>query len=518
MAVRTVATHVKRLFPTPSRALGALTSKPYAFKTRSWELKSTESIDIFDATGSNIRIDTRGTEIMRILPRLNEHVNEEWISDKARFSYDGLKRQRLTTPLIRGLDDNFIPVSWERVRAYLRNKILQLSHDFGHGFECHAVLGGTVDVHAALRMRNEFYRTFPHGQIHLQERYNGITTDFRHSYVCNTKLEDLERADVALLIGADPRREAPLMNARLRKAALYNGLQVGIVGCHSDLTYEAQHLGTSTRTLSRIANGEHEFANLLKMAERPVVIVSNAALRRADGAHIMKLAEHVVEECGVVKKNEQGHVHWDGFCVLHNGANTVGNLDIGFDDKYAGLRGADAGTWDATKLLYLMNVDDISNINVGKDCIVVYQGHHGDKGAQLANVILPGAAYTEREGRYVNMEGRVQESKLAFFPPGLAMDDADLLRDIHGANEKHERDMKVMDVGLEVLAPHLLRGGVQRTDRVVNGEGKRVYDEDDGNGGCLQLPVDNFYMTDVVTRCSTTMAKCSRVRDRRNFI
>lgn len=495
------------------RAVGALTSKPYAFKTRSWELKSTESIDIFDGVGSNIRIDTRGSEIMRVLPRLNEHVNEEWISDKSRFSYDGLKRQRLSTPMVRNLDGDLIPVAWDRARDVLKNAMISLELDNPDGFECHAVIGPYVDINAALELRNQFYRWFPYGQIHVQEKPSKIPSDFRHTYMLNTTLPDLEEADFALLIGTDPRKEAPLLNTRLRKAALYNGVTVTSIGTPVSLTYPVQHLGNTLKTLEEIANGSHPIAETLAQAERPVIIVSNRALQRVDGDAIFAMLEEVVAKSNVVQDD------WDGFCVLQQGANTVGNLDIGFEDKYAGLRAIDSGTWSQTKVLFLMGADDIDNIDVPDDCFVIYQGHHGDRGAGIANLVLPGAAYTEKDSVYVNTEGRVQKSKLAFFPPGLARDDAQVLKDLLGADETLEKVANALkSPSLELLAPHLLKtNNVEKADRVLGTESVMVGLKGTYMKTPLQPPVDNFYMTDPITRSSKTMAKCSRVRNTSNF-
>lgn len=495
------------------RAVGALTSKPYAFKTRSWELKSTESIDIFDGVGSNIRIDTRGSEIMRVLPRLNEHVNEEWISDKSRFSYDGLKRQRLSTPMVRNVDGNLLPVQWDRARAVLKNALITLQLENPDGFECHGVIGPYVDVNAALEFRNQFLRWFPTGQMHVQEKARNIPTDFRHSYMHNLTLPQLEEADFVLIVGADPRKEAPLLNARMRKGSLYHGLTVATVGSPVSLTYPSKHLGNTLKTLQAIADGSHPIAATLAEAERPVIMVSNRALQREDGNAVYKLVEDVVRKSRAVQEG------WDGLCVLHQGANTVGNLDIGFEDKYAGLRALDAGSWSATKVLFLMGADDIDNIDVPEDCFVVYQGHHGDRGASIANVVLPGAAYTEKDSIYVNTEGRVQASKLAFFPPGLARDDAHVLRDLMGADEDLEQVREQLkSASLDILAPHLLKTNyVQEGDRVLGTDtilppGRTAFLPTP-----LQSPVDNFYMTDPITRSSKTMAKCTRVRNTHNF-
>lgn len=498
----------------PIRAVGALTSKPYAFKTRSWELKSTESIDVFDGVGSNIRIDTRGSEIMRVLPRLNEHVNEEWISDKSRFSYDGLKRQRLSTPMVRDSDGNLLPVQWDRARALLKNSLANLHLDNPAGFETHAVIGPYVDVHAALELRNVFYRWFPTGQIHVQEQAQQISADFRHAYTHNIPIPDLEDVDVALLVGADPRKEAPLLNTRLRKAALYGNLTVGMIGTSTNLTYPVRHLGNTPSTLAQIADGSHPFAATLAAAERPAVIVSNRALQRVDGQAIFRMVEDVIRSTGAVRNG------WDGLCVLHTGANTVGNLDLGFDDKYAGLRAVDSGSWERTKVLFLLGADDIDNIDVPADCLIVYQGHHGDRGAAIANVVLPGAAYTEKDSTYVNTEGRVQTSKLAFFPPGLAMDDARVLRDLLGSEEELQNVTdELKGASVELLAPHLLmKNYMQETDRVLGTDSVVPKGENVTEQTPLQAPVDNFYMTDPITRSSKTMAKCTRVRETSNFM
>lgn len=498
------------------RVVGALTSKPYAFKTRSWELKSTESIDVFDGVGSNIRIDTRGSEIMRILPRLNEYVNEEWISDKSRFSYDGLKRQRLSTPMVRDSDGNLIPVQWERARSVLKNALMNLESENPHGYEAHAIVGPYVDVEAALELRNQFHRWFSGGQIHVQEKPRFVSSDFRHSYVHNIPISLLETVDVALFVGADPRKEAPLLNARLRKAHLYGGLDAGLIGCIAPQTYPVEHLGNSPDVLKAIANGKHPFAQKLSQANRPAVIVSNRALQRDDGAAVLKLVEDVVRGCGVVRPAEG----WDGLCVLHQGANTVGNLDLGFDDKYGGLRAVDAGSWERTKVLFLLGADNIDNVDVPNDCLVIYQGHHGDRGASIANIVLPGAAYTEKNATYVNTEGRVQSTKLAFFPPGLAMEDCKALRDLPGCDEELQQQADYLKgASIGELAPHLQKVNyaepidrVLGTDSVLFGSGTSNLE-----ASPFQAPVDNFYMTDTITRSSKTMAKCTRVRDVSNF-
>jgi NADH-quinone oxidoreductase subunit G len=496
------------------RAVGALTSKPYAFQTRSWELKSTESIDVFDGVGSNIRIDTRGSEIMRILPRLNEDVNEEWISDKSRFSYDGLKRQRLSTPMARDRDGTLVPVSWDRARSVLHNSLLELERENPNGYEAHAVLGPYVDISAALALRAQFYRWFPRGQVHVQEQAAGIPTDFRHSYMFNPRIAALEGADAVLLIGTDPRKEAPLLNSRIRKAVIYGRIPVASVGCVADLTYPVQHIGNTPNALRELADGSHPFAATLAAAERPVIIVGNRALQRHDGSAIFRLVEDIARTSGAVSED------WDGLGVLHDAANTVGLLDIGFEDKNSDKTLLANGSWNQTKFLFLLGADDMDNLDLPDDAVVVYQGHHGDRGASRATLVLPGAAYTEKNATYVNMEGRVQRTKLAFFPPGQARCDDDILENLLGADLllQAELDSRPAPTA-ELLAPHLLlENEIQSADRVFGVDTVFI----DGATPDLlstpfQPPVENFYMTDPITRSSKTMAKCTRVRQIQNF-
>lgn len=509
------------------RAVGALTSKPYAFQTRSWELKSTESLCALDGEGANIRIDTRGEQIMRVLPRVNMALNEEWISDRSRFSYDGLQRQRLSTPMARGAAGGggaatLAPVSWETARSVLMNKLMALEAGNPAGYEAHAVLGPAVDTQAAVALRAQFYRWFPKGSIHVQEQARGIPIDQRHAYTLNCGVAGIESADAILLVGADPRKEAPLLNARIRKTVIHRRVPVASVGCVADLTYPVQHLGSTAATLAALADGSHPYAATLAAAARPAIIVSNRALQRADGPALFKLVEDVARSCGAVGGEDAA---WDGLGVLHNSANTVGLLDIGFDDKNKAESAlVKDGTWAKTKFVFLLGADDIENMDLPEDAVVVYQGHHGDKGAARADIVLPGAAYTEKAATYVNMEGRAQRTKLAFFPPGLARDDQDILADLVGAEPELQEAMDRRPApSIDLLAPHLLaENAVQAPDRIFGADS--VFTDDAAAGLAALLPtpfvppVSNFYMTDPVTRSSKVMSKCTRVRSTENFV
>ncbi|EME28959.1 NADH-ubiquinone oxidoreductase 75 kDa subunit [Galdieria sulphuraria] len=506
----------KQLFQNCLIPIGALTSKPYAFTARSWELKSTSSVDVLDGVGSNIRVDTRGYEVMRILPVLNENVNEEWISDKTRFSYDGLKRQRLSVPFIRLDQGQLVPTTWEKARAILKNEIIRLEREYVDkgGFEAQAVIGPQVEVEALLQFRRQFLYWFPGGSIHLQERRGAVPhTDFREDYLLNSTLPGIETADVILLVGTNPRTEAPLLNTRIRKAVLYNQALVASVGCYENLTYPVEHLGISPKTLREIAEGRHSFCVQLALAKRPAILVGNRALQRDDGENIYQMVKHIAEYSHMIRED------WNGFNVVHTGANTVGALDIGFDSKYRGLRTIDCdreNPWRRTKFLYLLNADDIDGLDqLPQDCFVVYQGHHGDYGASIANLILPGAAYTEKNGTFVNMEGRVQHTNLAFIPPYQAKEDAEILHDLVFP----DLVLDIPQMGVEVLAPHLLRSHqVQSGDPSVRPR-DNMLQRQQGESSTVPFgpPIENFYMTDPITRSSKTMAKCTRVQQLFNF-
>ncbi|KAK4536233.1 hypothetical protein CDCA_CDCA07G2258 [Cyanidium caldarium] len=530
------------------RHWGALTSKPYAFTARPWELKSTESVDVLDGVGSNIRIDTVGSEVKRILPRLNEDVNEEWINDKTRFAYDGLKRQRLTVPMVRvregGLAGQLMPVDWYKARAVLFHWLARCmrtayaSEESGL-FEAHAIIGPYVDVESVAAMRRIFYSVLPEGtaHVHVQEhaRTGAPPTDWRYAYCANTTLAGLERADVVLLVGTDPRHEAPLLNTRLRKAVLFGNARVGLIGSGVDLTYNREHvvhLGLGPQTLRNVSEGRHPFCVQLAAAERPALIVGQRALQRQDGALVYQCVERLMQHLPRLMPADGS---WNGLNVLHAAANTVGALDLGFDETLRGSRWVDAATtqtpgarpWHRAKLLFLLGADDVDGLEqLPEDCFVVYQGHHGDYGASIADLVLPGAAYTEKNATYVNTEGRVQASEVAYLPPGQAKPDAEILDELLiGLGGSGAVFDPMEDVAL--LAPHLRSTyGWQAPHVVRDAASGRVHLGPSAgtlrDGGEMYRtpfgpPVDNFYMTDPITRASSTMAKCTRVIRHTNF-
>jgi len=477
--------------------VGALTSKPYAFAARPWELSKTESIDVMDAVGSNIRIDARGGEVMRVLPVLNEDVNEEWISDKTRFACDGLKRQRLDTPYVRR-DGALRPASWDEAFAAIADRVTGAD-----GGRIAAIAGDLADCEAMCALKDLMAAL---GSAHIDCRQDGAALDagVRAGYLFNTTIAGIEAADACLLIGANPRWEAALINARLRKRWLRGGFPVGVVGPRVDLTYDTDYLGAGPRTLAEIADGAHPFREVLKAASQPMLIVGPGALARSDGAEVLGAARRIADACGLVKDG------WNGFNVLHAAAGRVGGLDLGFVPGAGGrdvagiLDGAGAGDID---IVFLLGADEIDTAKLGQ-AFVVYIGHHGDVGAHRADVILPGAAYSEKNATYVNTEGRVQRAWRAVFPPGEAREDWTILRalsDTLGKTLPYD-DIAALRRRMAELRPGFAEIGA------VTPAAWQDFGADGAMGeDAFVSPIDNFYMTDPISRASETMAECARV-------
>ena len=407
--------------------VGALTSRPYAFAARPWELRKTNSIDVMDAVGSSIRVDCRGREVMRVLPRLHEEVNEEWISDKTRHACDGLRRQRLDRPYLRDeADGKLKPVGWERAFRAIHERVKSTQPE-----RIAALAGDLCDAESIYALKDLMTRL---GSPHMDCRQDGAQIDAacRAAYLFNTSIAGIEDADAVLIVGSNPRKEAALVNARIRKTFLAKGLKVGLVGEAADLTYPFEYIGAGPQSLEALAAGEHPFAEVLRAAERPMIIVGMGALARGDGAAVLALCREMAETFGMVTEG------WNGFNLLHTAAARVGALDLGFlpGDGGLGLAGILAGAENGEiDVVYLLGADEIDMSRLGS-AFVIYQGHHGDAGAHRADVILPGAAYTEKNGTYVNTEGRVQLTRLAAFPPGDAREDWTILRALSGLLDK----------------------------------------------------------------------------------
>ncbi|MEM1401635.1 MAG: molybdopterin-dependent oxidoreductase, partial [Pseudomonadota bacterium] len=380
-------------------------------------LRKTESIDVMDAVGSNIRIDARGSEVMRVLPRLNEDVNEEWVSDKTRFACDGLRRQRLDRPYVRR-DGKLQAASWDEAFGAIAKAIEGLS-----GSEIGAIAGDLCDLESMFALKALLDAC---NSPNRDCRQDGAHIDLtgRAGYLFNTTIAGVEQADAVLIVGANPRWEAPLVNARIRKRWLKGGLAVGLIGEDVDLTYDAEYIGAGPKAFASVVDGKHDFADVLKNAERPMVILGMGALARPDGQAVFDKALSLASTTRLIGTD------WNGFNVLHTAAARVGGLDIGFTPIMGGqgtkgiLEGAEKGD---IKLVWLHGADEVDTSKLD-NAFVIYQGHHGDRGAHCADVILPGAAYTEKNATYVNLEGRPQLARMAVFPPGEAKEDWKIIR------------------------------------------------------------------------------------------
>jgi len=474
--------------------VGALTSKPYAFAARPWELKKTESVDVSDAQGCAIRVDSRGPEVMRVLPRLNEDVNEEWISDKARYCVDGLKRQRLDRPYVR-VKGKLQPATWPEAFAAVTKAVKGKQ-----GKEIAAIAGDQADCESMLLLKELMVGL---GSANMDCRQDGSKVDpgERASYVFNSTIAGIEDADALLIVGSNPRWEAPVLNARIRKRFLMGKFPIAAVGPAVDLSYPVEWLGEGPDVLSQIAAGSRPFADILKSAERPMIIVGSGAVARPDGAAVLGLARQVAEAVGAVTAD------WNGFNVLQRAASRVGGLDLGFVPGEGGLdtgRILDGAATGDIKVVYLLGADEIDTKDLDKP-FVIYQGHHGDAGAHVADVILPGAAYTEKNATYVNLEGRVQRGQLAVHPPGDAREDWKVIRALSDALNATLPYKTLADVRQGLVKANTVFQGIDDIQAAAWGD----FGGSGDVSGAFTYPIANFYMTDPISRASATMAECT---------
>ncbi len=479
--------------------VGALTSKLYAFAARSWELRKTESVDVHDAVGSNIRIDCRGSAVLRILPRLHEDVNEEWISDKTRAAVDGLRRQRLDRPYVRR-DGKLVAADWDEAFAAIQARLDGLD-----GGRVAAIAGDLVEAEAMTAMADLMAAL---GSPNLDCRQDGarVGGGARAGHLFNTTIAGIEDADALLLIGTNPRLEASLINARIRKRWLMGGFPIAVLGEESDLSYKYEYLGGKSEVLTELVSGIHPFAETLRGAERAMLIVGSGALARADGAQVLAAARALAEATGMIGED------WNGFNVLHGAASRVAGLDLGFLPGEGGrdvagiLAGAGRGE---VEVVWLLGADEIDTSALG-DAFVVYQGHHGDAGAHRADVILPGAAYTEKEGTWVNTEGRAQRGRRAAFPPGEAREDWAIIRAFSAVLDKPlpYDDLAQLRQRMVERAPWLAT-----LDAVAPWEWGVFGTEGALAGEPFGSPIRDFYMTNAICRASTVMAELSRLQE-----
>ena len=464
--------------------VGALLPKPYAFKARPWELTKTQSIDVMDALGSNIRVDTRGREVMRILPRVNDAVNEEWISDKTRQVVDGLKLRRLDRPMVR-TGGKLAPATWAEAFAAIAAKV-RLTTPARIG----AIAGDLCGVEDMFALQTLMASL---GSPNLDCRQDGAALDpamGRASYLFNATIAGIEQADALLIVGSNPRRESPVLNARIRKRWLKGNFPIGVIGEAADLTYPTTYLGAGPETLADLPAA---FAETFGKAERPLVILGQGALARGDGAGILAAAA----------KLAGGGDAWRGLSILHNAAARVGGLDLGFVPGEGGLDALAMAKAGALDVVILLGADEIA---IEPGAFTIYIGTHGDRGASRADVILPAATYTEKSGLYVNTEGRVQLADRANFPPGEAREDWAILRAL-SAVLGHTLPFDTLTglrARLYAAHPHMAR-----TDEIAEGpvaDFGKIAHTSLGREPFVS-PIVDFYLTNPIARASKVMAE-----------
>ena len=480
--------------------VGALTHRPWAFNARPWEMTPTETIDVMDAVGSAIRVDTRGPTVMRILPRNNDAVNEEWISDKTRHVADGLKTQRLDQPYIRK-DGRLQPASWNDALALVADKLKAASPE-----SIGAIAGDLCGAEEMFALKDLFSRL---GSPNLDCRQKGDKLDpklGRASYVFNTSIEGIEKADAILIVGSNPRVEAPVLNARIRKRWRSGHVKIALAGAHADLTYPVEYLGGNADVLTQLANGEHAFAGVLKAAKTPMLIVGQSAFARADGLAVLSMAARLALGMSVGKDPA-----WNGFNILHTAAARVAGLDLGFVPGKGG-KDLSAMLSGGLDVVYLLGADECDLTRVG-GAFVIYQGSHGDYGAARADVILPGAAYTEKNATYVNTEGRAQQAVKAAFAPGDAKEDWTILRALSapvGQTLPYD-NLQALRAQMYKAAPQLAALDHVETRSMSSLE---TLAKLSGYAGSepFGVAIKDFYLTNPIARASAVMAGLSALR------
>ncbi|MDT2024512.1 NADH-quinone oxidoreductase subunit NuoG [Methylocella sp. CPCC 101449] len=464
--------------------VGALLPKPQNFKARPWEMQKTESVDVMDALGSAIRVDTRGREVMRILPRVNDAVNEEWISDKTRQIVDGLRTQRLDRPYLRE-NGKLRPASWQEAFAAIATKVKATSPA-----KIGAIAGDLSAVEEIYALKALMQKL---GSSNIDCRQDGAKLDpkfGRGSYLFNATVAGIEEADSILIVGANPRKEAPVLNARIRKRWLRGGLKISVIGERADLTYVYDYQGAGPESLANLVEYPPQ------AGERPMIIIGQGALARPDGGTILAMAAKYAQAVGAVKDG------WNGFCVLHTAAARVGGLDLGFVPGEGGLDAATMAN-GGVDVLFNLGADEI---DIKPGVFVIYQGSHGDRGAHRADVILPGAAYTEKFGTYVNTEGRVQMGARAAFPPGDAREDWAILRalsDVLGQRLPFD-SFAALRKALYGEYPHFAR-----IEQIAPGATLNVTATGNAGKEAFASTIADFYMTNPIARASSVMAECS---------
>lgn len=474
--------------------VGALTNGPYAFTSRSWELLETNSIDLMEGIVSPIMVNSRGSEIMRMLPRVHENVNEEWIADKSRYSYDGLKRQRLAFPLMRNKEGQLEEVLWEDALTMIGKRLQELK---APAKELVGLVGQFSSVEATAAFKSFLNRL--NSENFMYDNYP-IKGTQRSDYLFNRSIPEIEEMDVLVLVGTNPKTETPVLNARILKAVRHKGLKVYKIGVSDDLTYEYTHLGTSTKTINEIIEGKHPFCDVLKSAKNAHFVIGSSLSRTTENTNQIKdsLQKYCKSVSGEGRKVTTG--------VLHQFVGPLSGYELGISYK-------SIDEVSAPKFIYNLgndNEDLLNNLATkNKDTFVVYQGTNGDIGASYADIILPSAAWTEQDGTYVSLEGRTQLGRLVVPPPGLAKEDWHILRaisEVYGDALNFD-SIEELRYRIAEICPHLLKYDFIEPYSKFNSDVSKEVEKLEEM--LLLTTIDNYYKTDAISRSSVVMAKCS---------
>ena len=473
--------------------VGALTSKPYVFEARPWELKKTESIDVMDAIGSNIRVDTYGWEVKRILPRINEDINEEWISDKTRYACDGLLNQRLDTPYIK-YNGKFEKASWNEVFNIIKSKFKNADKDKICGMS-----GDLVNMETLYIFKEFFNKTLGSHNVESRSDHTYLNSKKRENYLFNSTINGIEEADFILLIGSNPRYEATILNARIRKAYLQNKTKIISLNDVGDLTYPYESLDGDIENIKKITEDNHEVSSLIKEAKKPLIIFGQSSLKTRSAKYIFESVK------SFLKKNNKMSDEWNSLNTISENASTVGSFDLGL---YKTVDGSNEVLKDLEnhmfEIVYLLGVDNLKFEK--KNEFVIYQGSHGDKGAEIADIILPGAAYTEQNGYFTNLEGKIQKAYKASFPPEEAKEDWLIINELAETmnhrklfNDKDELDSSLLNqINLFIEKDKSIKSST-----VENVEFKQEI---------LKVENEDYYYSNAIARASKTMLECKTAK------
>ena len=469
--------------------VGALTSKPYAFEARPWDLKKTETIDVMDAVGSNIRVDTYGWEVKRVLPRVNEDINEEWISDKTRYACDGLLKQRLDTPYIRE-NGRLQKSSWSQALKLLISKLKSFDPN-----EVAGLVGDLADLEMIYSFKSFFEKCIGSTNLECRQDRIYINPQERMNYIFNSSINGIEDSDFILLVGTNPRLEATILNARIRKAYIKNKLKIYSIGDAGDLTYPYQNIGSNTSIIREIVSGSHEISHKIKKAKKPMIIIGDSALYGKSGKYVFETLKNFLSYNNFIKKD------WNALNILTQQASRVGAIDFGVysineAENFSFFNKLEN---DDFKLIYLLGAD---NINFDKkNKFVVYQGSHGDRGAEIADIILPGAAYTEKNGLFINLEGKLQSAYKASYPPGDAREDWIIFKDLANMMKK--------PLGYNNVK-HLRESINKHIQSKINNSVKKTNEVNFIEENISVKPID-YYYTNSIARSSKVMSECRQI-------